>query len=165
MTDLAIYLDGYNKSFKKQTNYPVAVFVILDNDDNNPSELRQQLEGIAQKKQVTIDHVFCLAIEEIEAWLLGDETALFTAYPKAKRNVYQTYRQDSICGTWEKLADVVYPGGRQQLKKDNPSSEGIGKTKVEWAVNIGKEMEIKRNVSPSFNFFIGEILKRAAQTA
>ena len=165
MTDLAIYLDGYNKSFKKQTNYPVAVFVILDNDDNNPSELRQQLEGIAQKKQVTIDHVFCLAIEEIEAWLLGDETALFTAYPKARHNVYQTYKQDSICGTWEKLADVVYPGGRQQLKKDNPSYEGIGKTKMEWAVNIGKYMEIKRNVSPSFNFFIGEILKRAAQTA
>ena len=165
LNDLAVYLDGFNKSFIKIPNYPVAVFVVVDNDDNNPAEFRKKLEEVAQKKNITIDHVFCLAIEEMEAWLLGDETALFAAYPKAKRNIYQTYVQDSICGTWEKLADVIYPGGSLRMKKDNPSGKGIGKIKMEWATNIGARMDLNNNASPSFNFFVDEIRKRAAMTA
>ena len=162
LTDLSIYLDGFNKRFRNAEGYPVALFIILDNDDNDPVAFRSQLEGVAQSKNVTIDHVFCLAIEEIEAWLLGDEAALFYAYPKAKRNVYQTYKQDSICGTWEKLADVVYNGGSAKMKKDNPSYAGIGAIKMEWANKIGSRMVLDQNASPSFNLFISEVRKRAA---
>lgn len=165
LTDLAIYLDGFNKSFMKMPNYPVVVFVIIDNDDNDPYEFRKELEQVAQAKNITIDHVFCLAIEEMEAWLLGDEAALFAAYSNAKRNVYQTYQQDSICGTWEKLADIIYPGGSAKMKKDYPSYAGIGRTKMEWAINIGSEMNLNKNASPSFNYFIHEVYQRAAMTA
>ena len=165
LNDLAVYLDGFNKRFVKVPDYPVAVFVVIDNDDNDPAEFMEKLEGVAKAKNISIDHVFCLAIEEMEAWLLGDETALFDAYPNAKRNIYQTYAQDSICGTWEKLADVVYPGGCAKMKKDNPSYAGIGKIKMEWAIRIGERMDIGRNVSPSFNRFIEEIRKRAAMRA
>ena len=164
LSDLAIYLDGFNRKFIRIPDYPVAVFIILDNDDHEPTEFIASLEEIAQAKNISIDHVFCLAIEEIEAWLLGDETALFAAYPKAKRNAYQTYVQDSICGTWEKLADVVYPGGSTKMKKDNPSYAGIGKIKMEWALNIGEKMDLNNNASPSFNFFINEVYKRAIVT-
>lgn len=159
LSDLAIYLDGFNKSFQ---NYAAVVFVVVDNDDNDPSEFRKKLEQVANDKKITIDHVFCLAIEEMEAWLLGDETALFAAYPRAKRAIYQTYKQDSICGTWEKLADVIYPGGQKKMKKDNPSYAGIGKTKIEWAQRIGERMELERNTSPSFKYFIEEVFKRAS---
>lgn len=164
LTDLAVYLDGFNRRFVKIPDYPVAIFVVVDYDDNDPDEFRKKLEGVAQARNVSVDHVFCLAIEEMEAWLLDDETALFAAYPKARRNLYQTYEQDSICGTWEKLADVVYPGGCTQMKKDNPSYAGIGKIKTEWAISIGKHMDINRNVSPSFNFFMDEVRKRVAMT-
>ena len=39
-----------------------------------------------------------------------------SAYPNAKDAVLNSYVQDSICGTWEVLADAVHPGGSQLLK-------------------------------------------------
>ena len=33
LTDLSIYLDGFNKRFRNTQGYPVALFIILDNDD------------------------------------------------------------------------------------------------------------------------------------
>ena len=110
---------------------------------------------------VTVDHVFCIAVEEIEAWLLGDESAIVKAYPQAKTKgklrILHNYEQDSICGTWEVLADVVYPGGLLKLRKsgDNP-----GMLKSEWAKNIGVHMDLQNNKSPSFQRFLAEIQKR-----
>ena len=109
-----------------------------------------------------MDYIFCIAVEEVEAWLLGDEQALLSAYPKAKIQVLRTYVQDSICGTWEVLADAVYPGGSQKLHKEHFSFMEIGKLKAEWARNIGIHMNLSANQSPSFNYFIGEIEKRLA---
>ena len=48
-----------------------------------------------------------MAIEEGEAWLLGDIPAIQSVYPNAKNAVLNGYENDSICGTWEKLADAV----------------------------------------------------------
>ncbi len=58
---------------------------------------------------------FCLAIEEGEAWLLGDLDAVRTAYPGARKAVLDEDVSDSRCGTWEVLADAVYPGGCTEL--------------------------------------------------
>ena len=157
LNDLAIYLRGFNRSLQ---NFPAALFVVVDNDDRNPEEFKMQMQGVAEQNQITIDHVFCLAIEEMEAWLLGDEEALLKAYPKARKSVYESYMQDSICGTWEKMADIIYLGGSKKMKKENPSYAGIGKIKNEWAQNIGKEMNLNQNASPSFNCFLSEITKR-----
>ncbi len=157
LNDLAIYLRGFNRSLQ---NFPAALFVVVDNDDRNPEEFKMQMQGVAEQNQITIDHVFCLAIEEMEAWLLGDEEALLKAYPNARKSVYESYMQDSICGTWEKMADIIYPGGSKKMKKENPSYAGIGKIKNEWAQNIGKEMNLNQNASPSFNCFLSEITKR-----
>ena len=159
LNDLAIYLRGFNKSLQYT---PTAIIVILDNDDHNAEEFRNELEAVAQQNMITTDHVFCIAVEEVEAWLLGDEAAILAAYPNAKLQPLHSYVQDSICGTWEVLADVVYPGGRTKLKKNCPSYGEIGKIKSEWAINIGKNMSLDANQSPSFNYFISEISKRAA---
>ena len=43
------------------------------------------------------------AIEESEAWLLGDREALIAAYPDINLEILDTYVQDSQCGTWELL--------------------------------------------------------------
>lgn len=162
LNDLTTYLAGFNKSLVRMD---AAVFIVLDNDDREPEAFRKELEDVARSRMITIDHVFCLAIEEMEAWLLGDEAALLQAYPNAKTATLRSYEQDSICGTWEVLADAVYQGGCRKLKKENPSYTGIGKVKSEWAKNIGQFMDIHNNKSPSFNYFIGEIERRIQTTA
>jgi len=43
--------------------------------------------------------------------------AIKAAYPRARASVLSKYVQDSICGTWEMLADAVLTGGSKALKK------------------------------------------------
>ena len=92
--------------------------------------------------------MFRLAIEEMEAWYFGDETALLKAYPKAKKDIINRYEQDSVCATWEVLADAVYPGGSAAVKKAGWPLPG--QIKHEWAEKIGPLLSPDRNVSPSF---------------
>ena len=159
LNDLATYLRGFNKRLQ---NISAAIVVVLDNDDRDTEKFKHELEDVARKNMILMDYIFCIAVEEVEAWLLGDEQALLSAYPKAKIQVLRTYVQDSICGTWEVLADAVYPGGSQKLHKEHFSFMEISKLKAEWARNIGIHMNLSANQSPSFNYFIGEIEKRLA---
>lgn len=157
LNDLATYLRGFDRSLR---SFPAVIVVVLDSDDHDAKQFQSELEAVAIQNMITIDHVFCLAVEEIEAWLLGDRQALLSAYPQAKMQVLNTYVQDSICGTWEVLADAVYPGGTLRLSRDHASFVEIGKLKAEWAENIGIHMDLKSNESQSFNYFIHEIEKR-----
>ncbi len=96
---------------------------------------------------------FCFAIEEGEAWLLGDMNACGKAFPKAKWKVIQSYKykNDSICGTWELLADAIYPGGRAKLKEEGWAKTGEEKSR--WAKTIAPLMDVDKNDSPSFQYF------------
>ena len=161
LNDLTTYLRGFNKSLQY---IPAVIIVVLDNDTRNTEEFLNELNQVAIQNMIRIDHVFCIAIEEVEAWLLGDESAILAAYPTAKLQPLHTYVQDSICGTWEVLADIVYPGGVSKLKKECPTYIEIGKCKNEWAQKIGIHMDIAHNNSPSFNYFLGEIYKRLPAT-
>ncbi len=127
--------------------------MVLDNDTRDTEKFRAELNEISVKHRIEVDHVYCIAVEEAEAWLLGDEDALIKAYPAAKMQSLRMYEQDSICGTWEILADVVYPGGSVKMKKDCPTYMEIGKYKSEWARRIGEYMSLEENKSPSFRFF------------
>ena len=95
-----------------------------------------------EELKVPIQVFFCIAVEEMEAWLLGDSEALLKAYPMAKRQLMQKYVQDSVIGTWEYLADIVYKGGLQALKRNASSYYEIGQFKCECAKNIGKLLDI-----------------------
>lgn len=157
LNDLATYLRGFNKSLKGS---PAAIIVVLDNDDRDPTQFEGELKNVAEQNMIDIDYVFCIAIEEVEAWLLGDTDAVMQAYPQAKTAVLHTYKQDSICGTWEILADAVYSGGYDKFKKECTSFVDVGRCKMEWSRNIGNYMNINSNKSPSFNRFIHEITTR-----
>ncbi len=157
LNDLATYLKGFNKSLQ---GISAAVIIVLDNDDHNCVEFGKELQDVAAKNMITIDHVFCIAVEEVEAWLLGDETAILQAYPQAKTAVIHSYKQDSICGTWETLADAIYPGGYERMKKECPTFVEKGKCKMEWSTHIGPYMDMNNNKSPSFNYFIHEVMNR-----
>ena len=63
-------------------------------------------------------------------------------------------RTISICGTWEVLADAVYPGGASAL-----SSKGwqtVGMEKSRWAESISPFMEIGSNRSPRLPLLPGD---------
>lgn len=82
---------------------------------------------------------------------LGDLAAIKAAYPQARNNVLNSYINDSICGTWELLADAIYPGGSISLK--NKGWHGIGKEKSDWSEKITPHMDVENNASPSFCYF------------
>jgi hypothetical protein len=101
---------------------------------------------------------FCFAVEEGEAWLLGDLSAVKTAYPKAKDAVLAGYTNDAICGTWEQLADAVYPGGAKKLASSG--YQRVGEEKSVWAERITPLLDIEKNLSPSFCYFRDKLLQR-----
>ena len=99
-------LRGYGKS----PGYD-AVVVVLDSDRRDCKALLQELKSVADKCEPAPNTLFRLAIEEMEAWYFGDRAALLKAFPRAKRDVLDRYVQDSVCGTWELMADAVHAGG------------------------------------------------------
>lgn len=64
LNDLATYLRGFNKSLQY---IPAVIIVVLDNDTRNTEEFLAELNRVAQLNMITVDHVFCIAIEEVEA--------------------------------------------------------------------------------------------------
>ena len=161
INDLPALLRGYGKTFAGYgPAFAAAVVVVCDLDDNCLNALRLQLHQILDTCHPAPKTAFCIAIEEIEAWLLADAAAVYAAYPRAKRAILEGYVQDSICGTWEILADAIYPGGRSALGRRG--YQGIGDEKSRWATTIASRIDVNRNVSPSFRY-IREKLKVLAK--
>jgi hypothetical protein len=156
LTDLPIYLRGISKQLEP-LGVNAAIIVILDNDRRNCAELKQLLLDIAQKNNAKENTAFCIAIEEMEAWLLGDINAINISYPSIRMSNLTGYTQDSIVGTWETLANAIYPGGLLNMKKDCTTYREIGSVKCEWSDKIGKVMELSRNSSPSFQYLIRKL--------
>ena len=65
------------------------------------------------------------------------------------------YKNDSICDTWELLADAVYTGGRKTLIEKG--WQAVGKQKSIWAKEISPHMDVDNNASPSFNTLCSEL--------
>lgn len=128
-----------------------AVVVVLDNDQRDCKKFLTELKTIVKHCDPAPTTLFRLAIEEMEAWFLGDRQALLAAYPKAKKDVLARYEQDSICGTWELLADAIYPGGQAAIRKVGWPLPG--KIKHEWAEKIAPHMNVEGNASHSFGKF------------
>lgn len=145
-------LQGFGKRFAANPpDYRSAIVVVCDLDDRCLHAFRTELSDLLQRCNPAPETRFCIAIEESEAWFLGDFNAVKTAYPQAQNSVLRGYTNDSICGTWEKLADAVYPGGAEKLRELGWTS--IGQQKSVWAKNIAPHMNIADNQSPSFCYF------------
>lgn len=136
-----------------------AVMVVLDSDIRPCADFLTELKAAAALCHPNT--LFRLAIEEMEAWYFGDRAALKKAYPHAKAKVLNTYVQDSVCGTWERLADAVYPGGSAAIKKQGwPLS---GQVKCEWAGRVPPHMDIEANLSPSFGKLVQGLRRLAVK--
>jgi hypothetical protein len=145
---LPCLLNGYGKSWQE---YPAAVFVVCDLDDKCLKAFRNELYAVLYNCKPKPETRFCIAIEEGEAWFLGDIPAIKKAYPKAKDSVLKGYNNDSICGTWELLADAICKGGAKELSAYG--WHAVGEAKSRWAEKISPDMDVKNNKSPSFNYF------------
>jgi hypothetical protein len=152
LNELPRLLAGHGKTFANwPTDFKGAVIVICDLDDKCLKTFRQELLAVLNTCNPEPETLFCIAIEEGEAWFLGDIPAVKAAYPKAKDTVFSAYENDSICGTWETLADAIYSGGSKTLKSLGWQSIGIEKSK--WAESITPYMDVEQNSSPSFSYF------------
>ena len=149
-------LRGYGQTFVNYpASYPAVLFVVCDLDDRCMKAFRQELLTVLHACNPRPDTRFCIAIEEGEAWLLGDIHAIRAAYPQAKEADLNSYVNDSICGTWEVLADAVFPGGSKALA--GRGWQAVGREKSAWATKISPLMDVESNASPSFQYFRGKL--------
>jgi hypothetical protein len=129
--------------------------VLVDRDDSDCNELKQQLENISEeaglktltksKNQKQFQVMNRIAIEELEAWFFGDNEAMRKAYPRVPEHLNKKagFRDpDAIKGgTWERLEEVLksyHPGGLEKIRA---------------AEEISRHMQPECNTSRSFQVF------------
>ncbi len=153
-------LRGYGRSLQ---HFPAAVVVVVDLDDRDCLTFKQEMLAVLDACAPKPRTLFRIAVEECEAWLLGDLEAIKSAYPGANDSVLNSYVQDSICGTWERVADAIYPGGSRKLQK--LGWPHTGQAKCQWAKRITPFMDIDRNRSKRFQVFrdgVSELARTAS---
>ncbi len=153
LTNLPKLLKGYGRT--PQASFGGIVILVCDLDRKNFQDFLGELNAILDSCNPRPNARFCIAIEEGEAWFLGDFAAVRAAYPHADDAVLASYENDSICGTWEKLADAVYSGGAKELSRRGWQT--VGAEKSRWAQEIPPHMDVEGNRSPSFQRFRDEL--------
>ncbi len=129
----------------------IIVIVCIDSDDHDPEELMSRLKDTCRRYARDLSTVIAISVEEMESWILADKNAILLAYPEADLKRLSEYEQDSICGTWEVLCDVLLREQSHRIKKIGYPA--IGQYKATWAEKISKYMLPANNVSPSFKKF------------
>ena len=129
----------------------IIVIVCIDSDDHDPEELMSKLKDTCRRYARDLSTVIAISVEEMESWILADKNAILLAYPEADLKRLSEYEQDSICGTWEVLCDVLLREQSHRIKKIGYPA--IGQYKATWAEKISKYMVPGNNVSPSFKKF------------
>lgn len=136
---------------------PPKILVLVDRDGDDCLDLKRRLEGhcaatgLPTKTSVEPGDLFLvcnrIAVEELESWLLGDEDALRTVFPRvAPYAAKATYRDpDAIRGgTWEALERLLQRSGYY------PS----GLEKLACAAAVARHVKPERNRSRSFHVFV-----------
>ncbi len=133
------------------------IVVLIDEDRQTCKELKQKLEeasaraGLTTKSSVTVGEQFQvlnrIAVEELEAWFLGDVPAIVKAYPRVPSTLDRKAKfrgPDAIKGgTWEALERVLQKAGYHQG----------GLNKIAVARDISPHLCPQRNRSKSFQVF------------
>ena len=133
------------------------IVVLVDEDRQDCAALKAQLETAARDaglltksaaKGKSFKVLNRIAVEELEAWFLGDPQAIRSAYPRFKpSHVAAVNRRDPDAvrgGTWEALERALQQAGYYST----------GLPKIEVARNIGDRLVVTRNNSTSFRQFV-----------
>ncbi len=123
------------------------VVVMVDADNDDPDVLADKIAAVASQVAPKLRVTVRLAVEETEAFYLGDLQALEKAYPDADLAKARAYVPDSIPngGTWELFGEIIRDGGGN---------------KVAWAEAMGAVLTTRpaRSRSPSFKALIGGLI-------
>lgn len=143
--------------------YPeeLLLVVIMDSDSDLPQTVHDQIDEILVRFAKPLPAVIGICVEEMEAWLLGDEKAVLSAFPTANRAILRDYEQDSVCGTWETLTRVIYGAKADRvIKLGYPV---IGQYKFDWSRRIAPYLDPEHNRSPSFRRFLNSLERELGQ--
>jgi len=143
------------RAYGAEEKSDLVVVVLVDLDDRNDcAAFKNELVALLDYCDKKPRALFRIAIEELEAWYLGDLAALKLAYPDIKQDIFDNYAQDSQVGTWEILAEMVYPGGLDALHAiKGKRSSLVLQEKANWTKNICPHLNVEKNQSPSFCCF------------
>ena len=154
-SDLLKKLPDRLKGYKAWIPDDYLIVVLIDRDDQDCIELKQQLEDISSnagfttktKNNECFQVLNRIIIEELESWFFGDIDAIVKAYPGVKSSLAQQekYRDSDAIqgGTWEALERI--------LKKARYHQGGLDKSKA--ARDIAQWMKPEANRSKSFQVF------------
>jgi len=156
-SDLLANLESRLKAYKKWIPADYRLVVLVDEDREDCSQLKARLEtaasnvGLATKSKPSGGAFFVLnriAVEELEAWFLGDAAALCAAYPGVPSTFHKRAGlrdPDAIQGgTWEALERLLQKAGYFNA----------GVPKIEVAREMGTRVEPAQNRSVSFGHFV-----------
>lgn len=143
--DLLNKMPGRLRGYLHWHTDDLRVVVVVDRDDDDCRYLKQRIMDMSQLAGMPL---LCrIAIEELEAWLIGDVAALRQAYPGVpaslgNRAAYR-YPDEISGGTWEALERVLKRAGYY----------ATGMPKVEVASRVAEHMDPENNRSVSFCVF------------
>jgi hypothetical protein len=165
-SDLLRKLPERLKGYRSWISDDCRILVLCDRDDEGCYELKKKLEDFAilsgfTTKSSTESNQFIvlnrIAIEELEAWFLGDVQALTKAYPRVPSSFANQRRYripDSVAGgTWEALQALL----------QNYNYHIGGLNKVQAARDVSQYMDPESNSSSSFQVFYSGLLCLVAQ--
>lgn len=142
LNQLPSKLRALGKTLDPKTN---GVLVLVDADNEPCVELKRQLIEVLHQIEQPPKVLFRIAVEELEAFYLGDLAALGRAYPEHDAAKARRYKPDSICNTAELFGTVIGDGGLN---------------KVAWAEMMGPRVTTRagRSRSPSFRALVNGLL-------
>ena len=149
--DLLTKLVARLRAYRRWLLPTFGVVVIIDEDRQDCKALKRRLEDAAHEARLVtrarnrnaFEVINWIAIEELEAWFLGDADALEATYPGTRRIIAR--RRDLRDpdrvggGTWEALEAVLQAAGYHRG----------GLRKIEAARAVAQRMNLERNQSRS----------------
>jgi hypothetical protein len=164
--DLLAQLPGRLRGYSHFIPEDWRILVLVDRDDDECADLKNQLEQIAFESQLSTrsstggtNYVVLnrIAIEELEAWYFGDWQAVRDIYPKLPASIPMRAKfrhPDQILGgTWEAFERVCQKVGYFKG----------GLRKIEAATAIAPAMVSSRSTSRSFQVLRDALLEMVSQ--
>ncbi len=144
------------RAYKRRMNggERLKVVVLIDRDNDDCRELKQRLETMAHEAELqtktavgaagAFQVVNRIAVEELEAWFMGDTAALQNAFTSLRGTRFpNSFNNPDNGGTWERLHRFLKQNGI--YRKSFP--------KIDAARKIASHMDPARNRSQSFQVF------------
>lgn len=127
-------------------NEPDVKFVVLqDQDLSDCRDLKQALKTLCDENRIGVQ--VCIACKELEAWYLGDLSAVERAYDINLNKARTKFKiPDAVDSPKERLYELL---------------RGKGHSQISGARRIAAHMNVSGNISESFNFFVSKVRKMA----